>query len=251
MNLSHYTTSTQPEAARLAARATPYDGAHASGMRAYGKTVCTGMELDHMARRALAAYRYSVFIERLGWQLPAAAGWEEDAYDRPDTVYAFLRDERERICGCARLLPTLSPYLLEEVFPHLLDGMTMPRSATVWELSRFSSASPVGAHGQPGASGDVTAPLLAAALEAASVRGAERVVTVSPIGILRLLKRMGVTAMPIGSTQRVDGAPVAALCIDIDDTTRTALGLPCRPAREARLHYVGQRSQTFAQRATQ
>lgn len=66
----------------------------------------------------LGSYRYRVFVEQLGWKLPSEdEKFERDQYDRDDTVYVLGRDANGEICGCARLLPTTRPYLLQEVFP--------------------------------------------------------------------------------------------------------------------------------------
>src|SRR5438105_6341931 len=87
----------------------------------------------------LACYRHRVFIERLGWQLQAKGGLEVDQFDRPDTVYVIARGAHDKVIGCARLLPTLRPYLLAEVFPQLLHGLPAPCAPDVWELSRFAA----------------------------------------------------------------------------------------------------------------
>src|SRR4051812_25521374 len=85
------------------------------------------------------SYRYSVFVERLKWTLPdAGAGLEVDQFDRDSTYHVSLRDASATV-GYARLLPTTEPYLLSEVFPELMNGIEIPRSPDVWELSRFCS----------------------------------------------------------------------------------------------------------------
>jgi acyl homoserine lactone synthase len=103
------------------------------------KIVCCGRELDSTTRALLAAYRYEIFIERLGWQLSVTPGFEQDAYDCPETVYIILKNQCGEICGCSRLLSTNRPYMLAEVFPELLGTLPAPRSDHVWELSRFSA----------------------------------------------------------------------------------------------------------------
>src|SRR4051812_6449510 len=86
----------------------------------------------------LHAYRYNVFVERLHWNLPGARnGLEVDEFDREDTIYILGRDKKGVLCGCARLLPTTKPYLLSEIFPELMHGISLPRSDDVWEISRF------------------------------------------------------------------------------------------------------------------
>src|ERR1700733_12717169 len=83
----------------------------------------------------IAYYRHKVFIERLGWQLNTHGGHEIDQFDRPHTVYVVVQDDAQNIIGCARLLPTTRPYLLGDIFPHILNGLAPPRSPEVWELS--------------------------------------------------------------------------------------------------------------------
>src|SRR5574343_396117 len=89
---------------------------------------------------ALAAYRYRVFVEEMGWPLQAQIGQERDQFDRPDTLYVIARHPAGELCGCARLLPTTQPYLLDEVFPALMAGQPLPHSPGVWELSRFTTS---------------------------------------------------------------------------------------------------------------
>jgi len=77
---------------------------------------------------ALATYRHEVFIEALGWQLPVENGLERDQFDRPDTLYVVAQDTCGSVCGCARLLPTTQAYLLDEVFPGLMNGLPAPHA---------------------------------------------------------------------------------------------------------------------------
>lgn len=144
----------------------------------------------------MAHYRYRVFIERLGWELPHRGRLELDAFDRRDTLYVIARRDNGALCGVARLLPTSQPYLLADVFPQLLGGHAPPRSPKVWELSRFAAVDPdVPAQDAPrfGASDEALA-LLDAAMRAAAQAGARALVTASPIGIERILRIAGIAA---------------------------------------------------------
>lgn len=165
----------------------------------------------------MAAYRHRVFVERLGWQLAAHDGMERDQFDRPDTVYVVARDEVGDVCGCARLLPTTRPYLLSEVFPQLLNGALPTSSADVWELSRFAAvdfnANMTSALGQ--FSSSVAIRVLEEAIACAAARGTRRLITVSPIGVERLLRRAGFHAHRAGPPMIVDGHPIFACWIEI------------------------------------
>ena len=182
---------------------------------------------------AIAQYRHKIFIERLGWPLPVENGLERDQFDRPDTVYVIALDAKGEICGCARLLPTTRPYLLGEVFPNLLPELPVPYSAAVWELSRFAAAAIDNGSETALTAAANTRRLLAAAVTSAAKYGAKRLITVSPLGVERLLHRMGVHAHRAGPPVFVDGKPIFACWIEIDEQTIQALELTftCPPQK--------------------
>lgn len=169
--------------------------------------------------KALSVYRHKVFVEMLGWQLDTPPGIEQDQFDREDTVYIVSRDAEERITGCARLLPTTQPYLLGEVFPQLLNGLPAPNSPEVWELSRFAAVDFQGPTGTAG--GQFISPLalelLREAIHCAAQLGAKTIITVSPVGIERILRNAGFHAHRAGPPMIIDGYPLFACVIDVEN----------------------------------
>lgn len=169
----------------------------------------------------LSTYRHEVFVEMLGWQLDTPKGFEQDQFDRPDTIYVVAKNDQSQITGCARLLPTTEPYLLGEVFPSLLNGLPPPRSVDIWELSRFAAVDVKNAtainRGQ--LSSPIAVCLLRSAIQTAASFGAKRLITVSPIGIERLLRHAGFRAHRAGPPMVFDGHPICACWIEIDLTT--------------------------------
>lgn len=167
---------------------------------------------------AVANYRYKVFVETLGWELQTKNGEELDQFDRPDTVYVVSQDDDGRVNGCARLLPTSRPYLLGDIFPQLMNGSPVPCSDEVWELSRFASVDfnsrTTSALSQ--FSSEVTANLLRESIACAAAHGAKRLITVSPIGIERLLRRLGVHCHRAGPPMIINGHPIFACWIEIE-----------------------------------
>lgn len=165
----------------------------------------------------VACYRHRVFVEQLGWALRSQQSMESDQFDRPDTVYVVAQDDADQVLGCARLLPTTHPYLLGEVFPQLLNGLPPPCSSEVWELSRFAA---VDLNSQTPASGQfssqVAIKLLQEAMVCAAALGAKRLITVSPLGVERLLHRVGFHAHRAGPPMIIDGHPVFACWIELD-----------------------------------
>jgi acyl homoserine lactone synthase len=168
--------------------------------------------------RRLWQYRHRVFVERLGWPLDSQQGCEYDRFDRDDTVYVALVDEQQAILGCARLLPTTRPYLLAEIFPQLLHGAELPRDPQVWELSRFAamdfsrrSATPLAQF-----SSSATARLMQESMQCARRLGAARLVTVSPLGIERLVRRLGLDARRAGPPLELGGQAMFACWIELN-----------------------------------
>lgn len=171
-----------------------------------------------------AAYRYKVFVERLGWQLSTQDGIEQDQFDRSDTLYVVARNELGEVCGCARLLPTTRPYLLSEVFPQLLNGVPPPSFPEVWELSRFAAidlnANTTSALGD---SSPIVVELLKEAMACATARGANRLIMVVPIGVERILqrgafRRAGFHTHRAGPPTIIDGNPIFACWITCESS---------------------------------
>jgi acyl homoserine lactone synthase len=186
----------------------------------------TRKELPVGLEAELASYRHSIFIETLHWQLPVVDGLERDQFDRTDTLYVVAKDEFGIICGCARLLPTTEAYLLDEVFPHLMNGERAPHSPDVWELSRFSTKTTNDATTLSREEARQRFCLLFAALATAAIeRGATRLITFTAMGVERILRSIGMHAHRVGPPQLVDGEPVLAMWIELDAQTCEALNI--------------------------
>jgi acyl homoserine lactone synthase len=171
----------------------------------------------------LASYRYKVFVEHLGWDLPIVqAGAERDQFDRPDTLYAVVKDRGGRICGCARLLPTHEPYLLGTVFPHLMGNQPMPASPEIWELSRYTTQLVDGEIASREEAAERFRELLKAVCETAFAHGAKRLITFSYLGVERIARNFGIHVHRAGPAHIIDGRPVVAFWIELDEQTFSA-----------------------------
>jgi len=170
----------------------------------------TRKQLRAEVETSLAQYRHRIFIQELGWPLPTENGLERDSFDRQDTIYVVASDTSGEICGCGRLLPTTKPYLLSE---------------DVWELSRFAISTPSDIRLSSAEAWQNTCFLMANIVSVAASHGATRLIAFSAIGNERLLRRMGVNIHRVSTPQFIDGKPVLAFWIEIDDLTRSALGI--------------------------
>jgi N-acyl-L-homoserine lactone synthetase len=194
-------------------------------------------DLDRIGR-----YRHRVFVDGLGWQLESHRGIERDQFDRLDTWHvAAIAPQTDRLVGVARLLPTHRPYLLADVFPQLVSSI--PRDRGIWELSRFAAADDVGAAPRSQIASPIAVQLMRQVLAIAEANQVHRLITVSPVGMLRLLKTSGFAAERAGRSTVVDGARLEALWIDVPPIIRASSPptFPSQPLSHAQrpLHGVG------------
>lgn len=184
----------------------------------------------------MARYRYEVFVERLGWKLPTDGRMELDQFDRADTHYVIARNATGEIVGTARLLSTERPYLLACVFPQLLGGMPAPCTPRVWELSRFAAVDlHAGRRAPQGIDVSPTAlALLGRAMQVVASRRGRRLVSVSPVGIERILRRAGVTSHRVAPPLWIDGQRLVACFMEVDTRWHPRGTLTCGARRAAR-----------------
>jgi acyl homoserine lactone synthase len=81
--------------------------------------------------------RHECIVQRQAWNVPTIRNMEYDQYDNPAAHYLVWRDSAGKARGSSRLYPTDRPYMLEEIFPHLVTRIELPKSYRVWEGSRL------------------------------------------------------------------------------------------------------------------
>ena len=170
----------------------------------------------------LAHYRHRVFVQGLGWKLPARQRIELDEFDRRDTRYVVALDTQRRIVGTTRLLPTEGPYLLKEVFPDLLGGARFPHSPQMWELSRFAAVDLESAKRDfhRSLASPLALQVLEAAMGLAARCGATQLISVSPPAVERILRAAGLRAQRAGTPMEFDGEMLIACLLQVDPTWR-------------------------------
>ncbi len=167
-------------------------------------------------------YRHSVFVEHLKWELNLSKegkinNLEYDQFDNNDTIYIYSRSPDGKVNSCARLLPTTSPYLLEKIFPELLNGVTPPKSKNIWEISRLTNISPDKNSLKTGLEyieNDFIT-LLNKTIEIAKENGAEHLISVSPLSMERLLRKSGFDIKRIGKPINYDNYRLVACWMNI------------------------------------
>jgi N-acyl-L-homoserine lactone synthetase len=159
--------------------------------------------------------RKQVFVDRLGWSLPARGSWlEVDQFDNDFAVYLLALDGG-RHQGSVRLLPTNGPNMLESLFSGLCPAGA-PAGEDIWEISRLVT-SPRDASGT---SVLRLHRLLALALiEFAQLNGILRYNLVAEARRVPALLAIGWDVMPLGLPAVCEGEELQALQVRIDDDT--------------------------------
>jgi acyl-homoserine lactone synthase len=81
--------------------------------------------------------RFDIYVKRRKWKgLKPSGELEKDDYDTESAVYLLVMDDEDEILAGLRLLPTVGPHILGDLFPHLA-GAGVPSAPGVLELTRF------------------------------------------------------------------------------------------------------------------
>jgi N-acyl-L-homoserine lactone synthetase len=156
-------------------------------------------ELGEMFRN-----RALTFHDRLGWKVIVRDGYERDEFDDAHPLYLVSVDpENNEYRGSLRLLPTIGPNMLRDVFPFLLPNGEIVESATIWESSRICVRFMLGDERNPGGASVVFGELLAGIGEVAILAGLTQIVSVFDARIFKLLRSAGCNPSVIGKPRRI------------------------------------------------
>jgi acyl homoserine lactone synthase len=180
---------------------------------------------------AMYRLRAEVFHERLRWDVRVEQGREHDWFDLLGPRYVLLESQGNtgRVMGCCRLLPSLGPNMLRDIFSELLDGNPCPAGRTVWEVSRFamSRADCQSGFGMRQAS----AMLVSELLHYAASQSVEALVGVTSTGFARLLENLGLGVERLGRERRIGTVGSLAFRLALDDANLRAVARHHTPHR--------------------
>lgn len=177
---------------------------------------------------AMFRMRAAVFAGRLEWDVTVAGGWEIDRFDAEDPLYLLSVDERTGgLQGAVRLLPTVGPNMLRDVFNVLVPGGT-PESPVIWESSRFAiNPETLSACDRIEANHVVnrtTIELLCGIVEVCQQAGIEHIVSVFDARMARIFRSVNCEFEIIGTPARIGKTMTYAGLFDMSDKMRGRLG---------------------------
>lgn len=160
---------------------------------------------------SLLKARKKTFIDRLHWSLPEAEGMEFDQYDTPLSRWIVVHEFGEILAGI-RLTPTTArcgvySYMLRDAQKGMLDGIPTdvlffeaPVNTRIWEASRLFVSAEVPAHRRL----FVQAALMDQLSQSARSFGATHVIGIVPAVWSRWLRRLDLSAVPVGPKFSID-----------------------------------------------
>lgn len=153
--------------------------------------------------------RAQIFKEKMGWDVSInEMGMEVDQFDIQEAVYFLALDEDGIVVGSWRLLPTLGPTMIGEIWPEFMDSLPMPQNPHIWEASRFGVfSSKERARENLLQVGKATGELFCALTEACILCGIHEVYTLYDTRIERLIRRLDCHPQNISDPIPIDGIP--------------------------------------------
>lgn len=161
-------------------------------------------EFPHYAKVVDSVYelRCETFKNRLEWEIETKDGREKDQFDTLESWYIAIANQEHRIDGCWRALPTTGEYMLESVFPQLLQGEKAPKEKNIWEISRFAVRKGSATQIQ-GYWNTMTIDLIASFYKFAQEHGIEHYVTVTSVACERILRQLNVKLHRMGDGREI------------------------------------------------
>ena len=174
---------------------------------------------ERVVLRSMFEARKRVFIDLLGWDIPALDGrFEVDHFDVADARYIILATAEHRHLASARLLPTTAPAILDSLFSDLCDG-PIPAGDTIWEITRFCLSPDMRAPERRLCRNKLVTALAMYALE----HGIETYTGVAELPWLRQILAFGWECRLLGEPRRYGSSMLGALQITIKPDTLDAL----------------------------
>lgn len=188
-----------------------------------------GELLEGRILRQMFEARKQIFVDLLKWDVPVLDGrFELDEFDDEYANYIIVTDREGNHLGSARLLPTVRPHILGDLFPQLCAG-PVPAGANVFEITRFCLDRSQGALKRRETRNRLVSALVSFALD----HGIRTYTGVAEMAWLQQILAFGWDCRPLGAPLQLRGRLTGALAIRISSETPALLeqnGIWCAEA---------------------
>lgn len=173
------------------------------------------------------ALRKAFFVDQLGWDIPHNADVEMDQYDNPEAHYSLvLRDGV--VIGGARAMATTTKwgehtYMLRDAVCGKLNDIPADimavevNKSNVWECTRLVMTDDLTTHAERSTCLSL---IVGGLVGVAAENGADSLMSLSPLALMRALRQLGFAANRIGEPYRNDdGRQYAVLSMPAERAT--------------------------------
>lgn len=168
---------------------------------------------------AMFVARKRVFVDLLKWDVPVLEGrFEIDQFDDAHATYLVVADHDGMHLGSARLLPTVRPHILGNLFAGLCEDAP-PRGGDIFEITRFCLDRSLNARDRRTVRDTLVTAIVLHALD----NNIRTYTAIAEMGWFQQILAFGWRCAPLGLPQGHDGTLIAALAIEIDTETPTLL----------------------------
>ena len=159
--------------------------------------------------------RHRIYVHERGWHdLARLDGREVDQFDDENAIYLLALDDKMRVQGGSRLISSLKPHLLADVFPELAGVRPIPRAPDIYEWTRFYV---VPEAREPHAISNVSCQIMCGVQELCLECGISQLsIVTEPPWITRFL-RLGWNPQPLGLPIVWKGMDVVGITVDISE----------------------------------
>ena len=143
--------------------------------------------------------RHHIFKERMNWEVKSYQGKEIDNFDNDKATYIISADKNNFVNGCMRIIPTNHPYMLEKVFPVLLQGEKIPKSRDIWEVSRFATRPDPSSKEKQCSLGLTSLEIWRESVTLAMQHDVKEIIAVTSVSVEQLFRRTGLEITRFGN----------------------------------------------------
>lgn len=175
--------------------------------------------------------RKKVFADQLNWDVPVEGDYEKDSYDALNPVYLmWCNDEKTRLYGVVRLMPTTGPTLLYDVFRKTFPDVISFEAPGIWEGTRMCIDQELLSKDHPEIEpGYAFSLLLLALCEVAIKHGIHTMVSNYEPQMKRVYRRAGIDVNELGRSADYGKYPVCCSTFEVSKqvlaTMRSKLGV--------------------------
>lgn len=184
------------------------------------------------------ALRKRFFVDNLGWDIPHDDEVEMDQYDNPKAWYSLVLQDGQVIGGARAMSTTVRwgshTYMLRDAvkgklidIPPSVLGEDIAEART-WECTRLVMSDDVTTHADRST---CLALIVEGLISVAAEQGAERLMSLSPLALMRALRQLGFGAQRIGDPylNEGDGRRYAVLSMPANRTVASVPRATHRP----------------------